>query len=301
MRAGGGEFCVMDWEAYLTTAVGSVSDKYQARRYKAHFRAQLLEGHQKFIEKGQSSTEAMVMAMVTLGDPEHLAERVSAPITHQRGWLWLLSLAQLVIGISIVAFSWRTESFAAMALGRIMALWGGVSTGFQAHRTRGIRVHLRMLQWRLGSARWGPKIRDVQKMTAVGFLTGILVALVSSLPWNVVTANMFHPVLLSTGSSLMLSALVVVWPWILVRRWLGPSFYVVTLQAWAALGGSAGATALILWHQGFAPPPLFNWQPEMLLAGGWVFNFMLLRLVTAMITFRERVLVGFDEDHFPSF
>jgi hypothetical protein len=44
---------------------------------------------------------------------------------------------------------------------------------------------------------------------------------------------------------------------------------------------------------------MFNWQPEMLAAGGWVFNFMVLRLVTAIVTFRERVVVGLDEERFP--
>jgi hypothetical protein len=188
-----------------------------------------------------------------------------------------------------------------MALGRIMALWGGVSTGFQVRKVRGVRLQFRLLQLRLRSARRGALIRGIERMTAVGFATGVLTALVASLPWNVVTANMFHPVLLSIGSSLVLSTMVVAWPWVWLRRWLGSDFYVVTLQAWAALSGAIGVTALILWHQGFAPPPLFNWQPEMLLAGGWVFNFMIIRLVTVLTTLRKRVLVGFDEHHFPSF
>ena len=290
---------MMDWEEYLTVAVSRVADKYQARRYKAHFRAQILERYFHEIESGQEPADAMALAMDSLGDPTHLAERVSQPIRHQRGWLWLLSLAQLTAGVFIVAFSLKTESFGALALGRILTLWGAVATGFQARRFKGIHWRFRLWQLRLKTARRSVLMRDLERMTVVGFASGLMVALVASLPWNVVTANMFHPVVLSMGSSLALSGLVVAAPWVWLRRWLGQGFYLVTFQACASLSAAIGATALILWHQGFAPPPMFNWQPEMLAAGGWVFNFMVLRLVTAIVTFRERVVVGLDEERFP--
>lgn len=291
----------MDWEQYLEVAVHSVADKYQARRYKAHFRAQLLERFEQARGDGVPDQQAMTNAMAALGDPMRLAERVAEPIRQQRGWLWLLSVSQLLIGISIVAVSLRTQSFAALGLGRIMALWGVLSTGFQTRRLRPLGIRMQLLQVRLMYARRRFIRRDFWRMAAVGFGTGILLALVASLPWSVVTANMFHPVFLSATSSLLLSGLVAGVPWIRLRRWLGQGFYRVTLQAWAALSAAIGATALILWHEAFAPPPLFNWQPDMLVAGGWVFNFALLRFVAALISFKERVLVGLDEEHPPLF
>ncbi len=291
----------MGWEEYLAEAVGEIADKYQARRYKAHLRAQLLERYQSHFAKGATKESAMELAMADMGDAKHVAMRVARPLSHQRGWLWLLSVAQLIVGLSIVAFSLKTESFAALALGRVMALWGVVTTGFQARRGRRFRAGFHLLQLRLRYAHRSLLLRDFWRMVAAGFVTGVLMALVASLPWNVVNANMFHPVVLSTGGSMILSGLAVVVPWTRLRRWVGQSFYLVTMQAWAALGGALGATVVILWNQGFAPPPLFNWQPELLFVGAWVFQFMLLRFVAALTTLRERVLVGWDHDRFTSF
>jgi hypothetical protein len=300
MRSEGGE-PGLDWEDYLTAAVSGVEDKYQARRYKAHLRAQLLEHFEQHRRAGLSRQDAMGAAMRAVGDPGQVAERVSAPIKYQRGWLWMLSLAQLTVGVVIVFISLRTQSFSALALGRIMTLWGAVSAGFQARRVRRVGIRLKFFQLRMQFHRRDRWVRDIEKMALVGFFTGILVALVASVPWNIVTTNMFHPVTLAIGSSLLMSGIVVAWPWMRLRHWLGPAFFVVSLQAWAALAASIGSTALILWHEGFAPPPLFNWQPEMLLMGGWVFYFMVLRLVTVLAHLRERALLGLDDDRSPSF
>lgn len=291
----------MMWEDYLNAAVGDVTDKYQARRFKAHIRAQLLERYHAGRTRGLDQERAMLGAMAELGEPAHLAERLLRPIKYQHGWLWLLSFAQLVIGVGIVAFSWKTESFAALALGRIMALWGGVSTGLQTRRSRQVRHHFTLLRIRMNHVRRNFLVRDMGRMATLGFGTGVLLALVSSLPWNVVNANMFHPVFISTTSALVLSGLVVGVPWALTRRWLGTAFYVVTLQAWAALSAALGSTALILWHQGFAPPPLFNWQPEMLILGGWLFNFAVLRMIAVVTAFKDRVLVALDDERSPLF
>ncbi len=289
------------WEDYLNQAVQDVIDKYQARRLKAHIRAQLLDKFQDFCHNGMDADRAMTCALEALGDPLHLAERVARPLKYQRGWLWLLAVAQLIVGVAIMAFSLKTESFAALALGRIMALWGVVATGLQTRRSRQIGNHLRLLRVRINHVGRTATFRDFGRMVGVGFGTGLILALVASLPWNLVTANTFHPVFTSTSTALVLSGVVVGVPWALVRRWLGPAFHVVTLQAWAALGAALGATALILWHEGFAPPPLYNWQPEMLIAGGWLFNFALLRLVAVIAALKDRVLVGFDDDRSPLF
>lgn len=289
------------WEDYLNQAVHDVIDKYQARRIKARIRAQLLARYQGFRDQGMESAQAMARAMAAMGDPVQLAAEVAQPIKQQRGWLWILSAAQLVLGVAIMAFSLKTESFAALALGRIMALWGIVATGLQTRRGHHIRNHLQLLRWRMHRVRPGVSTGDFVRMAAVGFGTGLLLALVASLPWNVVTANTFHPVFVSTTSALALGGVVVAVPWALVRRRLGSAFHLVTLQAWAALSAALGATALVLWHQGFAPPPLYNWQPEMLIVGGWLFNFAMLRLVAVIATLKGRVLVGFDDDRSPLF
>ncbi len=291
----------MVWEEYLNRAVQDVGDKYQARRLKAQVRADLLARHAQFRSQGLDDQAAMGQAMATLGNPDDLAIRLAQPIKHQHGWLWLLSVAQLVLGVGIVAFSLKTESFAALTLGRAMALWGVLATGLQTRRSRQVKNHLRLLRVEMHHVRLKGSLGAFGRMIAVGFVAGLLLALVASLPWNVVSANMFHPVFVSTTSALILSGFVAGLPWALLRRRLGPAFYLVTMQAWAALSAALGSTALILWHQGFAPPPLFNWQPEMLVLGGWLFHFALLRLVAVVSALKDRVMVGVDDDRSPLF
>jgi hypothetical protein len=286
----------MVWEEYLAVAVRDVTDKYQARRIKAHIRAQLLDRYQQYRDNGCDQETALKRAIEDLGDATQLAEQLSRPLKYQHGWLWVLAVAQFVIGLAIVAFSLKTESFAALALGRIMAAWGAVSASVQTRRARPVGHHLRVLKWRLRYSRHMFPLRDFGRMAGVGFVTGIFMALVSSLPWNVVTANMFHPVFLSITSALLLSGLVVAVPWMLLRRWVGPAFYVVTLEAWAALSAAIGATTVILWNQAFAPPPLFNWQPDMLLLGGWLFAFGIIRLLAVAGQFKGRVLMVMLDD-----
>lgn len=284
------------WEDYLDLAVQDVQDKYQARRLKARIRAQILEYYEKFRAEGQASDQALAQALEALGDPLQLGAVLAQPLKQQRGWLWLLSVAQLVLGVGIMVVSFKTESFAALALGRIMALWGMVTTGFQTHKGGQIRSHLQLLRWRVQRAGRSMRLRDVLRMVAVGFASGLLVALVAGLPWNLVTADTFHPVLVSTGGALVLSSVAAAAPWLMMRRRLGAAFYWVTLQAWGALGGALGSTALVLWNQGLAPPPLYNWQPDLLIVGGWIFNFAILRLVAGIATLKDRGWIGMDDD-----
>lgn len=285
------------WEDYLNLAVRDVTDKYQARRLKARIRADLLRRCAEAEGEGYTPDDAMQAAMQDLGDPLLLADRLSAPIQYQRSWLWLLSVGQLIVGVGMVAFSLRTESFAALALGRIMALWGMVSTGLQTHRIQPkvYRVQL-MTALRARRFRNPSRSRGVLAMMVIGFFTGLGLALVASMPWNIVNTNMFSPQLLSMAASLILSGLVVAIPWLLLRRYLGVGFYIVTSEAWAALSAGVAATLLITWHEGFTPPPMFNWPPEMIILGGWLFNFAVIRLVAVLTMVKERVVVGFDND-----
>ncbi len=284
------------WEDYLNLAVQDVRDKYQARRLKARIRAQILEYYEEFLAQGEESNHALAQALEVLGDPVQLGAALAQPLKQQRGWLWLLSVAQLVLGVGIMLVSVKTESFAALALGRIMALWGMVSTGFQTHKSGQILSHLQLLRWRVQRAGRSVRLRDFLRMVAVGFFSGLLVALVAGLPWNLVTADTFHPVLVSTGGALVLSGVAAAVPWVIMRRRLGTAFHWVTLQAWAALSGALGATLLVLWNQGFAPPPLYNWQPDLLIVGGWIFNFSTLRLVAGVATLKDRGWIGMDDD-----
>jgi len=282
------------WEDYLAQATRPIRDKYQARRIKAEIRHQLLQKRQTYMAQGWDSEQALMQAMRDLGDPEVLGRKLSLPIRQQHGWLWLFSVAQLLVGVGMMIVSLKTEAFADLALGRMMALWGGLATGIQTLRIRDIRHHLVILRWRMHEFH-EMRSRGFFRMMGVGGLVGVALALVTSLPWNFVNANMAHPVLISFSAAFLLAWIVTWVPWVLARRFIGPRLYWVTSQGWAALLASVAYTAMVEWHQAFAPPPLFNWPPAMLLVGSWVFNFLMVRAVAAVTALWSRSGWGYDE------
>jgi MFS family permease len=282
------------WEEYLRLATADVRDKYQARRLKAKIRSRILTLRQRYIDQGHEPEHAMAMALETLGDPRQLGHEMALPLRQQHGWLWLISFAQLVFGLGLIVVSWKTQTLASLALGRIDALWGIVATGIHTLRIRDVRHHLRVLQKRHHDFH---RLR-FWRLLGLSAAAGVLSACVSSLPWNFVTANVFHPVLVSSASALTL-ALTVSWlPWAIGWRWVGLRMYWVTWQAWAALVAALAYTATVQWNQWFAPPPLFNWSPLLVFAGSWLFYFMALRVLAALRLLRKRVLVGWDDDEF---
>ncbi|MDA8193793.1 MAG: hypothetical protein M0Z53_07340 [Thermaerobacter sp.] len=276
------------WETYLDEASSRIVNKYHARRVQAQLRQELLAIRAELVGAGVSAEAAMSLAMQRLGDPAVLAEQVAVSDRQQRGWLFLFSLAELVFGIGIMLVSVRTEFLAAMALGRIVALWGFVSTAIHSVNQNGLRQNLLLLRrrWRL----WIGAIafRDVWRMTATGAVSGVLAALLGALPWSVVNARMFHPVMTTEALSAMLVAAAVWGPWVLVRRRIGPAFFSVTLQAWASFSVTVAYVALISWRAGLVPPPLFNWDPALFVTGSWMFSFVSLRALTFLFAIRER-------------
>lgn len=277
------------WEEYLDRATSRIVNKYHRRRVAATLRHQLLEIRAELIAAGVESQRALNLAMQRLGDPDRLAESVAVPDRQQRGWLFLISVAQLVFGIGLLVVSVRTEFFAALALGRVVTLWGIISTAVHTLTQNGLKHNLALLRarWRfwLHTTGW----RDFAKMVGAGALGGVLAAFLGSLPWSLVTTNMFHPVMLSEAMFLVLVVLAAWGPWIGFKRRIGQAFFSVTLQAWASLSATASYLALISWHSGLVPPPLFNWDPALFVAGSWMFNFSALRSLTFVLAVKERL------------
>lgn len=283
------------WEEYLDQATSQIVNKYQARRLQARIRETLLDMREGLMDEGVLPESALALAMERLGDPRQLARQMAIPERHQHGWLWLLSVAQLALGLGLLLVSVKTESFASLALGRILALWGILSTGLYTRRGHGLKDNLRFLRWRI-HAHSGPRLRVWGRVMLVGAIPGVVGAFIVGMPWNMVSTNVFHPVVVSSTLGIML-AVVAVWiPWVLLRRHVGSAFHLVTFQAWASLSATLAYTGLVLWHEGFTPPPLYNWQPELLMVGSWLFSFVALRALSFMTTLKERAFTGLDED-----
>lgn len=276
------------WEEYLDLATSQIVNKYHARRVQAQLRHQLLTSFQDLLDQGLHKDAALTMAMTRMGDAHHLAQKVAEPDRQQRGWLLVFAVVEFVFGLGIIAVSYRTEFIAAMVLGRIVAVWGFLSTGIHSIRQQGLLQNLQILRrrWRL----WlGAMVtRDTIRMTTVGVIAGGLAALLGAVPWSVVSNNTIDPVLTTEVLSVMLISGAFWGPWLLLRRWIGGSFFSVTLQAWASLSATASYLMLISWHAGLIPPPLFNWDPALFMTGMWMFSFVSLRSLTFIIAIRER-------------
>lgn len=284
------------WEEYLDQSTESIVNKYHARRVQAKIRHQLLSMREELIGQGYPETMAMALAMQKLGDPRRLSERYAVADRRQRGFLWLLSLTQMLFGLTLLAGSIRTESFAALALGRVVTLWGVISTSIHSLNQQGLKKNLTLLRsrWRLMVTQ--PVFSGWVRMMGIGGISGILAALVGGLPWNFVTTNMMHPVLLSESMSFFFLVLAVWLPWIGLRRLAGTAFWMVPMQAWASLSATVAYTGLLIWHASFVPPPFFNWQPILFMVGSWVFNFAALRALTFIMSVRERVDPWSDDE-----
>ncbi|MCL4318508.1 MAG: hypothetical protein M1596_01200 [Firmicutes bacterium] len=282
------------WEEYLDQSTSLIVNKYHARRAQAKIRQQLLSLYGQYIERGMEPRLAQQMAMVDLGRPELNAQKFALPDRRQRGWLWLISFSQLLIGIGLVGLGWRTESLATLALGRILALWGFVATAMHTANQNGLRQNLALLRLRLH--RRGQVPQGLYRMILVGAISGVAAALLCSLPWNFVTTNTIHPVFVSESSSVMLSLIAAWGPWLVFRKHLVRGFRSVSLQVVAALSGTLVYTLLLVWKDGFVPPPLFNWNSEMFLLGSFVYYFALIRGLTFIVGVKQRIEPWTDEE-----
>lgn len=274
------------WEEYLDQSTSLIVNKYHARRAQAKIRQQLLSLYGQYIEQGMEPRLAQQMAMVELGHPELNAKKFALSDRRQRGWLWLISFAQLLVGLGLIGLSLRTESLATLALGRILSLWGFVATGMHTANQNGLRQNLALLRLRLH--RRGKVPQGLFRMIAVGAISGVAAALLCSLPWNFVTANTIHPVLVSESASVMLSLIAAWGPWLVFRKHLNRGFRSISLQMVAALSATVVYTLLVVWKDGFVPPPLFNWNPEMFLLGSFVYYFALIRGLTFVVGVKQR-------------
>ncbi len=282
------------WEDYLDQSTSQIVNKYHARRTQAKIRQQLLSIYMECLDRGMSPRVAQQMAMVELGDPIANAEKFALPDRRQRGWLWVISFSQLMLGLGIIGLGLRSESLATLALGRIMALWGFAATGVHTAHQNGLRQNLALLRLRLHSQNRLPS--GLFRIIGVGTLSGIAAAMLCSLPWNFVTTNTIHPVFVSESASLMLSFIAAWGPWLVFRKYLSSGFRSIALQMVAALSATIVYTILLTWKAGFVPPPLFNWSPAMFLLGSFVYYFGLLRGLTVVVGVTHRFELWVDEE-----
>lgn len=285
------------WEDYLDQSTSQTVNKYHARRIQAKIRQQLLSIYLECVERGMSPRVAQQMAMVELGDPLAHARKFALPDRRQRGWLWIISFSQLMLGLGIIGIGLRSESLATLALGRIMALWGFTTTGIHTVHQSGLRQNLALLRLRLHRQNRIPS--GLFRVMGLGALSGLAAAMLCSLPWNFVTTNTIHPVLVSESASIMLSLIATWGPWLVFRKHLSEGFRSVFLQLVAALSATLVYTVLLMWKAGFVPPPLFNWNPAMFLLGSFVYDFGLLRGLTFIMAMTQRVELWIDEEVHP--
>lgn len=288
------------WEDYLEQATTSISNKYHRRRAQAKIRYQLLSTWTELTQSGMESDSAMIQATIALGDPDILAEKLAAPLRQQRGWLWLVSFAQLTAGVGLLLVSFRTASLADMAMGRVLTLWGFALTGLNSYRHKGLWANLKIAlrNWSLSLpwVTWGQKA----KMIAVAAVSGILAALLCSLPWQVVPNTVFHPVVVSDFLGVISFAFAAWGPYHVFRRHVSMAFRNITWQIWAALTSTIVYSTLVVWNGQFAPPPFFNWQPELFILGSFGSFFAALRLFAFFLALKERIEPWNDDEIRPA-
>ncbi|OLZ11653.1 hypothetical protein [Sulfobacillus thermosulfidooxidans] len=288
------------WEDYLEQATASIANKYHRRRAQAKIRQQLLSIWAELTHTGMESPRAMVEAMEMLGDPRHLAEKLATPLRQQRGWLWLVSFAQLMAGLGLLLVSFRTASLADMAVGRVLTLWGFATTGFNTYHHKELWANLKIAlrNWRLSLTwvTWGQKARII----AVSAISGILAAVLCSLPWEFVPNTVFHPVMVSDFLGLSSFALAAWGPYYVFRRSIAMAFRDITWQIWAALTSTVTYTTLVVVNGQFVPPPFFNWQPELFILGSFVSFFAALRVYAFFLALKERIEPWSDDEIRPA-
>ncbi|AUW95137.1 hypothetical protein [Sulfobacillus sp. hq2] len=284
------------WEDYLEQATHLIMNKYHKRRAQAKIRQQLLSIWADQIAQGTDRAQAAVMAMATLGNPEVMAVKLAEPLRQQRGWLWLVSVAQLLAGLGLLVASFRTESLADMAVGRVLTAWGFFSTSLNTFHHSGLRqnIVLAMRNVRFGLSRiaWAQGL----VVMATAALSGALAAVLCSLPWVFVPNTVFHPVAVSDSLGLALFAMAAWGPWWLFRKRLVTAFREITWQIWASLTATAVYTILLVWNGQFVPPPFFNWQPELYVLGSFVSFFAALRIFAFFFSLKERIEPWRDDE-----
>jgi hypothetical protein len=277
------------WDDYLELAAASIPNKYLARRFKARVRAQLLMLYSEFVSQGRTQEAAADEAMLRLGAPEAVALRLTAPERRQHGWLWTISVVELMVGLAIMVISMHSEYFAGMALGRVVSLWGMTATVIHSRHPGRLRQALASLRegarlrWFEGSG------RVVLRVSVMGAVSGFLAGLFSILPWNLIDSNMMDPVVLSECSMLAVSVLMALGPWMVRRSWRDQFLRSVQLQVNAGLAAAMSYTGLLWWHPGLVPPPFFNWTLPLMVVVGFAAYFVCIRLYRFLVAVREPI------------
>ena len=289
-----------EWEEYLRLATIDIANKYHRRRAQAKIRQQMLSIWSELTQDGLNPDVAMAQAADILGDPHVLAAKLAAPLRQQRGWLWLVSFSQLLAGLGLLVVSFRTASLADMAVGRVLTLWGFALTGFNSYHYKELWVNLKIAlrNWRLSLTwvSWEQRARTI----AVAVMSGLLSALLCALPWQIIPNTIFHPMAVSDLLGVT-SFFIAAWgPYHLFRRYIRMAFRDITWQIWAAMTSTMVYTFLVVWNGRFAPPPFFNWQPEVFILGSFVSFFSALRLYSFLLALKQRIEPWNDDEFRPA-
>ena len=277
------------WEDYLERAAESIPNKYRARRFKARLRGQLLREYALALDEGLEAERALSEAMARLGAPEAVALRLTAPERNQHGWLWSVSVLQLIIGLAIMTVSMHSEYFAGMALGRIVSVWGMVATIIHSRHPGKVRQALASL--RNGARlRWSKRSgRVILGVAGIGALSGLLGGLFLIVPWNLIDSNIIDPVFLSEGSMVAVAVAVAVGPLMILPSWRDQVLRSVALQVYAGMAAAATYTTLLWWHPGLVPPPFFNWNVPLMVVVGFAAYFSCVRLYCFLLAVKKPI------------
>ncbi len=275
------------WEEYLERAASTVSNKYRARRLKARLRAQLVDVYREAVGQGMAHDRASSEAMRRLGTPEAVAVRLTAPERQQHGWLWSISVVELVVGLAIMMVSMHSQYLAGMAFGRIVSLWGVLATALHSRHPGNVLRALKSLRERHPWARFSGRI--VLRAMGVGAVSGALGGLLLIVPWNLINANVIDPVILSEGSMVAVAVAVALGPWMVRPSWRNQFLASVALQVYAGTAAAMTYAGLLWWHPGLVPPPFFNWNLPLTAVSGFAAYFGCIRLYRFWVQVRAPI------------
>ncbi len=275
------------WEEYLERAVSAIPNKYRARRLKARLRAQLLDIYHEAVGQGMVHDRASAQAMRRLGTPEAVAVRLTAPERQQHGWLWSISVIELVVGLAIMTVSMHSQYLAGMAFGRLVSLWGVLATALHSRHPSHLLRSLRSLRQRQPWGHYSGRI--VLRAMGVGAVSGALGGLLLIVPWNLINANVIDPVVLSEVSMVAVAVAVALGPWMVRPAWRNQFLVSVALQVYAGTAAALTYAGLLWWHPGLVPPPFFNWNLPLTAFSGFAAYFGCIRLYRFWVQVREPI------------
>lgn len=267
---------IVGWEEYLNQATAHIHNKYQARRVRARLRHQILTLRAERLNAGMAADAAMTAALTELGPPAHVGAGMTMGQRVQSGWLWVIAIAQLAAGIGIVIFSGRAEYLAGESVGRLLAVLGAASTGVQSRYPRHLSQSLRVLRLRPSRRLWG---RGIARASLLGAGSGLVAALITVVPWELVSNNVMHPEALCVLGTVACLGAALWLPMAMAPRYRAALLRQVHLQVVAAGSAASLFTIVLAVFPGLVPPPLFNWIPPLTAVGAFGCYFWGIRLI----------------------